>query len=141
MFISDCKTFYIKFDGMDINAWSSTGAACFLWQITLASSKSCINMKGSQKRADGTIEILPDLWWCLFNSFYWWQQRWHECCDMKVEMIVPATNGNWCYYLVTLHQCNANQWTYEFRSTYEIDPWWGYSWTSWYLLMLVSYKP
>ena len=41
--------------------------------------------------------------WCLlmpFQSLFLWQQWWHGCCHTKVQMMLPAVIGNWCYLTV-----------------------------------------
>ena len=56
--------------------------------------------------------------WCLsmlFNESYWWQWWWHWHCHMQAQVMLPATIGNWFWYLEKLHQCRldeVNQWTF-----------------------------
>ena len=140
MFISDCETLQIKFDGMDVNTWilSYGDAAYLLWWISLASFKSYINMNESQIRSDRKIAIHHDAFSFLLNDLL--------MAAVFMQLLSHKSSNDaacyhwqiWCYYLVTLHQCNANQLAYEFRQMSEVVSWWGYSWTSWHLLMLVN---
>ena len=72
MFISDCKTLHMKFDGMDANEWILTDedAAHFLFSMTLASFESYMDMKKSQIRSERKIAILAHAYWCLLNDVF-----------------------------------------------------------------------
>ena len=113
MFISDWKTIHVKFDSMDVYTWISIDgeAAHFLLWMTLASCESYINIIESQMSIDRKIAILPNDWY-VFNNFYWWQQ------------------------CLALHHYNSIQWACDFRQRSEVVSWWGYSWLSWYLVMV-----
>ena len=108
------------------------------------SSKSYINVE--EKSDKGWWNSCNSSWWLsmLFNKSYWWQQWWLECYHIQVQIMLPATIENWCYFLVKSHQCRKSlmrlidRYCFEFRCTSEVVSWWGCSHTSWHLLMMGS---